>query len=210
MPEATKALPFAPLLCAISLALASPAPLRAQTQGQATEGGSPASATLTAIVRASVAATCGFSPGAAPSGNIAVGNIEKAYSAEILFSLRCNGPMRVAIVSDNGGLLAGNVPAVPSGYANLAPYQVTLALAGNPGVASVQASCSSKDLVAGASACPFRGPAAPGAGLLLAGPSTDAAGSFLRVSSPGFVGSLILAASSVYSDRLTVTFSPAT
>jgi len=162
---------------------------------------------LSVNVTASVSASCAFSAGAEPSGTYSLGNLEGAYSVDVAFSLRCNSPSRVGIVSDNGGMKA-SVPSVPNGYSRLAPYQITLSLAGNANTA--QATCQSPTLTAGASGCVFRGPATATNGLRLPGASDNAPGSFIRISSQGYSDPAILIASNSYSDRLTVTISPAT
>jgi hypothetical protein len=192
-----------------ALAAALPSAVQAQTSASAVYGGSPSEATLSLTVRASVGASCAFVVGNAPAGTYSVGDVEGAYSIEVPFSLRCNSPSRVGVVSDNGGLLAGGVPAVPTGYARLAPYEITLALAGVLG-STAQETCQSPTLTASASGCTFRGPASSTRGLRLPGPSLGRPGSFLRISSPGYSEPAILIASNSYADRLTVTISPAT
>jgi hypothetical protein len=197
------------LECALGVMLVSlPAIARAQSSGQAIEGGAPRDVSLRVTVRASVAASCAFTTGNVPSGTYSVGNVEGAFSIDVGFSLRCNSPSRVGIVSDNGGLQAPGVPIVPPGYARLAPYQITLRLAGEQSM--VQASCQSPTVTSGAPGCIFRGPATAANGLRLPEASWDAPGSFIRISSQGYTGSGILVASNSYSDRLTVTISPAT
>jgi hypothetical protein len=202
-------------LCRISitsllgaLLAALPSTLRAQTSGSAVYGGSPREVALSVNVTASVSASCAFSAGAVPGGTYSVGNAAGAYSLDVAFSLRCNSPSRVGIVSDNGGLRAGDVPSVPTGYSRLAPYQITLSLAGNATTAS--ATCQSATLTAGTGGCVFRGPATATTGLRLPGASDNAPGSFIRISSQGYTDPAILVASNAYADRLTVTISPAT
>jgi hypothetical protein len=203
-------------LCRISLDLVFAAALavppltaKAQTSGQAVYAGSPSEITLSVNVTASVSASCAFSTGGAPGGTYSVGNVEAAYSLDVTFSLRCNSPSRVGIVSDHGGLQAGDVPTAPPGYARLAPYQITLRLSGDAG-SSAQATCLSPTLVAGAGGCVFRGPATATTGLRLPGPSNSSPGSHIRISSTGYSDPAILVASNSYADRLTVTISPAT
>ena len=181
----------------------------AQTSGRAVYAGSPDSVTLSVNVTASVSSACTFSAGAAPDGTYALGNVEGAYSLDVTFSLRCNIPSRVGIVSDNGGMKAADVPSVAPGYSGLAPYQITLSLAGEQGT-TAQATCQSPTLISGAGGCVFRGPATATNGLRLPGPSMDAPGSFVRISSPGYSDPATLIASNSYTDRLTVTISPAT
>ena len=153
-----------------ALCAASPSTARAQTSGEAVYAGSPSEVTLSINVTSSVSASCAFSADAAPNGTYALGNIEGAYSVDISFSLRCNSPSRVGIVSDNGGMQAAGVPAVPPGYSRLAPYQITLSLAGDQG-STAQATCQSSTLTTGAGGCIFRGPATATTGLRLPGAS---------------------------------------
>ena len=192
-----------------ALLAALPAVARAQTSGEAVLGGSPREARLTVNVTSSVSGACTFSAGNVPGGTYSVGNVEGAYSVNVPFSLSCNSPSRVGVVSDNGGLLAAGVPTVPNGYARLAPYQITLSLAGNAG-STAQATCQSPTLTASASGCTFKGPATSTRGLRLPGPSLDVPGSFLRISSQGYAEPATLIASNSYADRLTITISPAT
>jgi len=199
-------LPLEFALAAMLLGLPSAA--MAQTSGQAVYGKAPGAVTLTVNVRASVSAACSFSAGAAPGGTYSVGNVEDAYSIDIDFSLHCNTPSRVGIVSDNGGLRAAGVPSVPAGYARLAPYQIMLRLAGSAG-STAQATCQSPTLTAETGGCIFRGPASATRGLRLPGPSRDTPGSIIRISSQGYSEPAILIASNAYADRLTVTISPA-
>lgn len=195
----------------ICLALlgAPPSAALAQTSGEATYAGTPPSVILSVNVTASVSASCAFTTGNAPNGTYSVGAVDQAFLVDVVFSLRCNSPSRVGVVSANGGMLAENVPSVPTGYSRLAPYQVTLKLAGNAG-STAQATCDAALLTSSASGCTFRGPASPTQGLRLPGPSSDASGSFIRISSQGYTASPILVASNNYADRLTVTISPAT
>ena len=192
-----------------ALFVALPSGAWAQTSGEAVFGGSPREVSLSVNVTASVSASCAFSVGNAPGGTYSVGNVEGAYSVDVAFSLRCNSPSRVGIVSDNGGMQAEGVPTVPAGYARLAPYQITLSLAGDAG-STAQETCQSPTLTASASGCTFRGPATATRGLRLPGPSQDAPGSFIRISSPGYSEPELLIAANSYADRLTVTISPAT
>jgi len=188
---------------------AMPSALAAQTSGKATYAGSPPSVVLGVNVTASVSASCAFTTGNTPNGTYNVGAVDRAFLVDVAFSLRCNSPSRVGVVSANGGMLAENVASVPNGYARLAPYQVTLKLAGNSGT-TAQSTCDAAQLLSSASGCNFRGPASPTQGLRLSGPSSDASGSFIRISSQGYTASPILIASNQYADRLTVTISPAT
>jgi hypothetical protein len=188
--------------------LALPSIAMAQSSGETVAGHSQSAATLTINVTASVSPSCSFSSQNMPSGTYSVGDVEAAYSLDVGFSLRCNAPSRVGIVSDHGGLQAPGLLAPPPGYARLAPYQITLRLVGDGGT-SAQATCQSPNLVAGSLGCVFRGPATAMNGLRLSGPSGDSPGSFIRISSRGYSDPATLIASNSYSDRLTVTISPA-
>lgn len=192
-----------------AIVVALPTAVMAQTSSEAAYPGSRAVTTLSVNVTASVSTSCSFSAGGVPGGTYSIGSVERAFLLDVPFSLHCNSPSRVGVVSDNGGLQAAGVPSVPAGYSSLAPYQITLRLAGDAGSSS-QATCESPTVVTGAAGCVFRGPATAAAGLRLPGPSKDAPGSFIRISSPGYSDPATLVASNSYADRLTVTISPAT
>jgi hypothetical protein len=166
------------------------------------------SVVLQLTVRASVSVSCGFTPGAAPPSSTSVGSVTQTFSQTLTFTLRCNTPSRVAIVSDNGGLLGAVSGAAAPGYSKLAPYQVQLNLVGDGGV-SASATCTADKLTATAVGCPFQGSSSSTKGLLLNAMSTDAAGSFLQIGNAGLSPTGILLASSSYADRLTITISPA-
>jgi hypothetical protein len=196
-------------LCAVALAASmwlAPAGAFAQS---AVAGGSPSEIRVALPVTASVASQCGFAAGAAPNGAYAAPNLYAAFNHNFVFRLACNVPLRVAVVSANGGLRASGAPPA-AGYSNLAPYVVELNLAGNVGVTSVRAACAARDLSAAAAApCSFRGPASTTRGLLLNGPSSQSAESYLRVSAPAYAdsGDGILVASPAYADTLIVSVS---
>lgn len=175
-------------------------------QVTAIAGGSPDHITLSVPVTASIGGACGFKTGEAPGGSRDVGELNGSFSADFPFALECTGPLRMAVVSANGGLLAAT-GALPGGYANSAPYSVSLHIAGAGG-ATTDGSCNAATLTALApSACGFRGPASPSQGLRLNVSSFQVPGSYLRVSSPGYAGADILVASNTYTDTLTVTLS---
>lgn len=175
-------------------------PAQAQT---AINGGTPSQLNISVLVRASVAPRCVFTAGQEPGGLRNLGDLTQPFSADFPFSLSCNGPARVAVVSDNGGL---RTPTFVQGYASLAAYDVQLTLMGDAG--SSIASCEAQKLTAGSIGCVFRGPASPSNGLLLPVGSTDVPGSYIRVRSPIVpTGDQLVAAT--YADRLTVTVSPA-
>jgi hypothetical protein len=169
----------------------------------ATGDGSPNFQTVTIQVTATVTGSCGFAP--VPLTPIAVPNVDLAFNnVDSTFGLNCNGASNVAVVSQNGGML--NSGTAPSGYANLAPYDVALHLAGDGGLAA-DGSCAVATLTASAgSPCSFRGPATTSQGLKLNGPATNRTGSYLRISAPVHPVTLIAGA---YTDVLTVTVSAA-
>jgi hypothetical protein len=174
----------------------------------AINGGSPSEIRVGISVRASVASACEFTTGAGPGGSRFLGDITQPFSTDFPFSIHCNTPARVAVVSENGGLLTADGPT-GAGYSRSANYEVLLRLFGDSS-ASNSGTCMAADLKATAgSACQFRGPATATTGLLLPGPSTNAPGSSLTVRSTAATRQNLLAASTNYQDRLTVTLSPA-
>jgi len=181
-------------------------PAQAQTTAYASgQGvGGPDRIAFGIPVTASVGGSCGFATGLAPNGNYTFANFDSVgFSADTGFTLNCNGPSRLAIVSANGGLLASGTAV--SGYANLAPYTVDVRMTGNGGTVS-DASCAAATLTSStASPCVLRGPVTPTVGLKLNGPSNGQAGSYVRVSAPVYAGSNVLIADGAYSDTLTVT-----
>jgi hypothetical protein len=192
-----------------AVALASLLPFlgltEAPAQVTAVAGGSPDHIDISIPVTASVSSVCGFFIG----GVYTVAEINAGFSHDFTFALTCNVPSRVAVESLNGGLLA-TVTSPPSGYSNLAPYQVALHLVGDAGVPGANATCAANTLDSDAqSPCAFRGPASSSRGLALLGPSAGVAGSYLRVSAARYAGASTLVASSTYADILTVTLSAA-
>jgi hypothetical protein len=179
----------------------------AAAQTTAVAGGSPNKITIALPVTSSVAARCTFASGAAPSGAYTVPNIDDGFSHDFSFSLDCNLPLRVAVVSANGALVAPTGP-LPPGYSSRAPYNVTLNIVGNALGVSANASCESQSLAASASTpCSFRGPASTSAGLKLTGAADRGDASSLRVSAAAYAQSETLVASSAYTDTLTVSVS---
>src|SRR3546814_20101213 len=88
-------------------------------------------------------------------------------------------PMRLAMVSQNGGLKVASAP--PEGFTNLLDYTVTLHAVGTGGT-SIVASCSASSLAAAAiPPCSFRGTASATTGLRLPGVSPTQQGYYLRV-----------------------------
>lgn len=175
----------------------------AQTTAYAPGQGSPNSVTLTIPVTASVRAACGFAT--PPSGTHNEPNFDDhAWSHDFGFTIDCSVASRVAVVSTNGSLKTGGT--APSGYTTQAPYDVTLNVVQNSGVAT--GTCAVANLATGGS-CSFIGPATPTQGLSVA-VSQNQPGSYLRVSAPAYTGPNVLVASTGYTDTLTVTLSPAT
>lgn len=191
---------------AAGLALAA-APACAQTVYYAAgqPGVAGGAATVGVQVRASVGGHCGFTDTQAPGGSFTQNNFDvTGFSRDFAFQLDCTGPSRVAVVSQNGGLLTGGT--APAGYAALAPYTVSLNLVGNSAVAT--GSCAVATLTtAAATPCAFRGPASTAAGLQLTSNSVSQTGTYLRVSAPAYTAGTLIAGS--YSDTLTVTVSVA-
>ncbi|MBS0409914.1 MAG: hypothetical protein JSR86_08370 [Proteobacteria bacterium] len=167
--------------------------------------GTPNSLPVSVNVRASVGVVCGFATGAAPSGSYNASDIPSGFSHDFAFSLNCATPLRVAVVSSHGGMLAPGVPT-PTGYTNLAPYNVGLTLVGDSGVTTVTSSCAAATLSSGG-ACSFVGPSSTSQGLKLNGAAHGVGGSKLTVSAPAYAGANILVSASTYSDTLTVTMS---
>ena len=196
------------LLAAAALAAASPlSSVSAQTTVYAPGDGTPNSTQLQVNVLASVGGRCGFADLGTPSGSFDQRNFDvTGFSHDFLFSLNCTGPSRVAVVSSNGGLKTAGT--APSGYAVLAPYDVSLHLVSNT-PATADATCAAATLVAGTGTCSaFRGPASTTQGLRIGAPSTNQTGSYLRVAAAAYnqaVGPTLVAGE--YADTLTVTLS---
>lgn len=193
------------LLLAASATLAMPA--SAQTTAYAPGDGAPNSIALTIDVKASVGGRCGFAELGAPNGTFDQRNFDvTGFTHDFLFSLNCTGPARVGVVSSNGGLKTAG--SAPSGYAVLAPYDVSLHLVSNT-PATADATCAAAALVAGTGTCAaFLGPASTSQGLRIGAPSTNQTGSYLRVAASAYnqaVGPTLVAGE--YADTLTVTLS---
>jgi hypothetical protein len=179
------------------------APCAAQT-AYAPGQGAPNSIVLSVPVTASINSHCGFASGAAPSGAYSQPNFDSAgLLHDFAFTLDCTLPLRVGVVSSNGGMLASAGP-LPAGYVSFAPYDVTLHLVGD--TTSANATCAASTLTTGSSCSSFLGPASTTQGLKLNGASNLAAGSYLRVSAPPYAGPNVLVAAT-YSDTLVVTLS---
>lgn len=199
-----------PLVLAALLAGAAAsltAPAAAQTTAYAPGDGSPNSIALTVDVKASVGGRCGFAELGAPNGSFDQRNFDvTGFSHDFLFSLNCTGPARVGVVSSNGGLKTGGI--AQSGYAVLAPYDVSLHLVSNTPM-TADATCAAATLVASTGTCSaFLGPASTTQGLRIGAPSTNQTGSYLRVAAATYnqaVGPTLIAGE--YADTLTVTLS---
>lgn len=188
----------------VILATAMLAPNAALAAVTAIANGSPNHIDLSLAVTASVASSCSFVSGSEPSGTYTAPDLIAGFNHEFPFALQCNCPMRVAVTSANGGLLAP-VPA-PSGYRNLMPYAVVVNIAGDG--QSVSAGCEVSTLTAASqSGCLLRGPASPTQGLRLGTTASNVSGSYLKVSAGGYSGTDIPVGSSAYTDTLTVTLS---
>lgn len=176
----------------------------AQTTAYASGQGSPNNIVLSIPVTATVGAQCGFE--SAPDATYNFPDLDLGFTQDTGFTLACNNASRVAIVSQNGGLLASGT--APAGFTTLAPYSVTLYLEGDSTTAT--GTCEVATLTASASSpCAFRGPASTTEGLELSGAATSTTGSYVRISAPVYTDTANLVASSGYADVLTVTLSAA-
>lgn len=167
--------------------------------------GTPNKITLDVPVTASVGGACSF--GTVPNATYNFPNADLGFSQDTAFTLVCNGPSRVAIVSQQGGLRSAvNAPA---GYTALLPYRVDLMMAGVGG-ATASASCDANLLTAtAANTCEFRGPVSFTQGLKLNASSTGQTGSYVRIVAPPYSGAASLVAANDYADTLSVTLSAA-
>ena len=194
------------IIVAVAAALSTSA-ASAQCVGSCTTGvayapgqGSPNSVTLNLPVTASVRAACGFAT--PPSGTHNEPTFDDhSWSHDCPFTIDCSVASRIAVVSDNGALKTAGSP--PAGYAAVAPYDVTLNVVQNSGVAT--GTCPVANLTTGGS-CTFRGPSSTTQGLAVA-ISQNQPGSYLRVSAPVYAGANVLVAGN-YADTLHVTLSP--
>jgi len=178
----------------------------AQTAYSPDSGRSPNQIVLSVPVTASVGGRCGFADGGAPNGAYHKDNFDaEGFQQDFAFVLNCNGPSRVAVVSQNGGLLTGAL--APAGYIAKAPYDVTLHLVADGGGTIAEATCPVSTLTASAG-CSFVGPASTSQGLRLTAASTLQPGSYVRVAAPPYPGPSVLV-EGAYADRLTVTLSAA-
>ena len=165
----------------------------------------PNSGDLRIPVTAQVSPQCGFAT--APNGSVNQPDFDVTGipAADFTFQLECSGPSRVAIVSQNGGLLTGGT--VPAGYATLAPYDVELNVVANNNADNFNDSCTAEDLAAN-NGCSFYGTASGTVGGFIPSPSVGQNGSYVRVSAQVYAGTAILV-DGTYNDILTVTLSAA-
>jgi hypothetical protein len=174
----------------------------AQTTAYAPGHGSPNSIVLSVPVTASINNHCGFAT--APSGTYNQPDFDDVgLFHDFSFTLDCTLPLRVGVVSSNGGLLA-SAGSLPSGYIDFAPYDVTLNLVGD--AVNASATCAAATLTTGSTCTTFLGPATTTQGLRLNGPANQTTGSYLRVSAPPYPGPDVLVAAT-YNDTLVVTLS---
>ncbi|HJS80254.1 MAG TPA: hypothetical protein VJ748_06485 [Vitreimonas sp.] len=177
-------------------------PSAAQTTAYAPGQGSPNAIVLSVPVTASINSHCGFST--APSGTYNQPDFDDVgLLHDFDFTLDCTLPMRVGVVSSNGGLLA-SAGSLPSGYISFAPYDVTLNLVGD--TTSISATCAAATLTTGSTCTTFLGPASTTQGLRLNDTANQTNGSYLRVSAPPHPGPDVLVAAT-YNDTLVVTLS---
>ncbi|KQY75389.1 hypothetical protein ASD25_12705 [Brevundimonas sp. Root1423] len=175
----------------------------AQTTAFAAGQGSPNNIVLAIPVTASIGGSCGFETNAAPNAVHAVADADQGFLRDTAFTLNCSGPSRIAVVSQNGGLVAAG--QAPAGYTLTLPYSVDVTMAATNGdIAS--AVCLAESLTtASAAPCSFRGTASLTTGLRLGSASVAQGGSRIRVSAPAFAGGAVPMASTAYTDTLIVT-----
>jgi hypothetical protein len=193
------------ILAALVSACVAAGAARADTTAYAVGQGSPNFIPLAIPVTASVTTSCGFATNGAPNDQYNAANLDQGFSHDTSFTLQCSAPLRMAVVSANGGLLTPG--AAPSGYTAIAPYDVSLNIVGDGGVTATGACAAATLTAASSTPCTFRGPASTSQGLKLNGPSNNQPGSYVRISAPLYAGPNLLLVSSGYADTLTVTLS---
>ena len=165
--------------------------------------GSPNSIVLSIPVTASVGGSCGFATGVAPDAVHNISDADLGFTRDTGFTLNCSGPSRIAVVSQNGGLLTTG--QAPAGYTLSLPYTVDLNMVATNGDIAA-ASCLAETLTAAAaSPCSFRGTANLTTGLRLGSASVGQGGSHVRISAPAYSGGGVPVASAAYADTLIVT-----
>ncbi len=208
----------------LSLLVVTPA--AAQTANTAYAAGYPApyntpnSISLAPIeVRASIGGRCGFATGQAPNGTVNAPNFDTmGFDQSFNFILDCTGAFRVGVVSTNGGLLTAG--AVPTGYANKAPYDVQLNLRNDANTVTASSACEAAQLLASnvATTCTAKyltggsniaGPASTTKGLRVNGAATSSTtNQTIRVKANTYADPDVLVSGN-YTDTLTITVSTA-
>ena len=191
-----------------ALAMSATAASALTTAYAADENGNPTSVNkivLSIPVTAQVGTSCAFATNGAPNDSYDVSNILSGFTHNTGFVLQCTSPLRMAIVSANGGLLVSSVTP-PAGYSNLAPYNVQLHIAGDSLTSADSPLCNAATLTTGGT-CSYAGTASTTQGFHFAGTSNLVSGSYVQISAPTYTGSNVLVASSGYSDTLIVTLS---
>ncbi|MGE8143521.1 hypothetical protein ACQKOE_16255 [Novosphingobium sp. NPDC080210] len=198
-------------VAAAAFAVAASQPAMAQASQEQTAyyggyNGNPTMAVLTIPVKASVNTRCGFQQ--TFTKPVDAGEIDRnSWTDDTPFVPECTTPWRIAISSQNGGLLNDTATGLAEGYLNKAPYTVSLLVKNDE--ADVDVSCAAADLSSSAgAACSFKGTASATEGLRIAR-SYQLTGSRIRVSAPAYTGPGVLVAGT-YTDTLTVTVSPTT
>lgn len=126
----------------------------------------PEKAELRIPVKASVGGQCGFAT--APNATRDVGQIDTTPINEIVnFVPECTAPWRIAVSSQNGGLVTDPTATLSSGYLNKAPYTVTLNINNDGTPSPLTASCAVANLQTSGGACDFKGTASTTVGLLV-------------------------------------------
>lgn len=190
------------LMLAALMSMAPAGTAAAQT-AYAVGQGSPNSIVLSIPVTASVGGSCGFAPASAPDAVHNIADADLGFSRDTGFTLNCSGPSRIAVVSQNGGLLSTG--QAPTGYTLSLPYTVDVVMAATNGDIAT-ASCLAESLSnSSASPCSFQGVASLTNGLRLGSASSGQGGSYVRISAPAYSGGSLPVASDAYTDTLIVT-----
>ena len=106
----------------------------------------PDKAVILVDVTASVGGVCGFASGGAPNGTVSKTNIDTtAWTGQVPFTAQCTAPWNIAVSSQKGAL--ESTAGISPGYANRAPYDVTLNIPYDTGTSNgtVTATCAVKD-----------------------------------------------------------------
>jgi hypothetical protein len=172
----------------------------------------PNTVTVSVPVTATVASACGFAT--APNGSFthADFNVTGIPGDIVPFQLDCSVAFRIAVSSQNGGMLGPASPAPPTGYINLADYNVALTIVTNSN-GTLNINCNASQLLAAGQGCDtantngFRGTASNTEGYRSAGASTNQTGSQIVLTRAAQPANPVLV-SGAYQDILTVTLSP--